>query len=330
MDGQLRSIRTAVTDAPLWAKVISLLAVLLVVTVGAVNVSQVSTPRREVGEPVRTTSPAGSTTTPTMPPTTGASVSTTSPGPTGAPLPTQPTTPSVPTAPLRTVSPTDAAAQARVQPGATRMMIVGNSVAAFLSSEGFANLTVAPTFVMLDLTRPMCVFPTSSKVRIPSEPDGVQFPDCRTGWAGAVAMYDPEVVIVAYNDVGTFAFWHDNAWVQPCSAEFAQMYRDALDEQVATLGATGARVVLTTSAYQLSVYDSPEVRLGAECANSLLRDYGNSRSGIRVVDLARLVCPRFDFCRDQIDGVVLRPDGVHYRGEGAKFIARWLLDQSRS
>jgi hypothetical protein len=48
---------------------------------------------------------------------------------------------------------------------------------------------------------------------------------------------------------------------------------------------------------------------------------------VSVADLGRYVCPTFGHCRQTIDGVPMRPDGIHYRGRSAEAIAAWLLPQ---
>ena len=42
--------------------------------------------------------------------------------------------------------------------------------------------------------------------------------------------------------------------------------------------------------------------------------------------VARAVCPDGK-CRVKQDGVVLRPDGLHYQGPGGVIVARWLMSQ---
>ena len=47
-----------------------------------------------------------------------------------------------------------------------------------------------------------------------------------------------------------------------------------------------------------------------------------------VVDLHNFVCPNGpEDCIDEVNGVKLRPDGLHYAGPGADIIAQWLLTQ---
>ncbi len=47
---------------------------------------------------------------------------------------------------------------------------------------------------------------------------------------------------------------------------------------------------------------------------------------VAVIDLAGWLCPDGE-CTEVIDGVELRPDGLHYTEQGARPVARWVLDQ---
>jgi peptidoglycan/LPS O-acetylase OafA/YrhL len=46
-----------------------------------------------------------------------------------------------------------------------------------------------------------------------------------------------------------------------------------------------------------------------------------------VLDLHSFICPNGPECIEQVDGVTLRPDGLHYTGPGGDIVARWLLSQ---
>jgi lysophospholipase L1-like esterase len=62
-----------------------------------------------------------------------------------------------------------------------------------------------------------------------------------------------------------------------------------------------------------------------DCANRSGREAAAAH-GAAVVDLADYVCPDGQ-CLTMRDGVVLRPDGVHFTKEGATLVARWLVPQ---
>jgi hypothetical protein len=52
-----------------------------------------------------------------------------------------------------------------------------------------------------------------------------------------------------------------------------------------------------------------------------------ARDGIaEVVDLAGLVCPE-GRCVSDHDGVLVRPDGLHFNAKGEPWVGRWLWEQ---
>ena len=201
---------------------------------------------------------------------------------------------SVPVAASARASVVSATAEARRHVGGTRLLVVGNSVATMLARDGLNRVKARPHLSVLDVSTVACVFPPTPKVQIPSEPAGVALPDCRHDWVDAVAHFRPDVVLAAYNDVGTFGFLRHGAWVRPCSTEFARWYLAELRRATATLGAGGARVVLTTSAYQLGDLDTPEVRRQAACENDLTRSYVKAHPDLTLVDIGAFVCPSRD------------------------------------
>jgi hypothetical protein len=113
--------------------------------------------------------------------------------------------------------------------------------------------------------------------------------------------------------------------VRPCEEPYGSIYERSLRQEVANLGATGAKVVLATEAYKRSVgkHDDRNV----DCSNRIRRKVA-SETGAQLVDLFRYICPHGQ-CREKQNGVTLRPDGLHYTGRGGEIVARWLIDQAR-
>ena len=62
-----------------------------------------------------------------------------------------------------------------------------------------------------------------------------------------------------------------------------------------------------------------------KCQNDVRRRTAEN-TGAGLMDLERWVCPN-GRCRRKIDGVLLRPDGVHFSGRGAALAARWVHDR---
>ena len=49
-----------------------------------------------------------------------------------------------------------------------------------------------------------------------------------------------------------------------------------------------------------------------------------------MADVFKWMCPRLDAdCDCYLSGVVLRPDGVHFRDESARLLAAWLIAQAK-
>lgn len=123
----------------------------------------------------------------------------------------------------------------------------------------------------------------------------------------------------------------DDTWVAPCEAGFDTWWRGEADEAIAVLGSTGAKVRVLNIPYLRSdvlglTNDEQDERV--DCLNTILIEAAGA-AGVPVIDVAGLVCPDGS-CPEKVDDVVLRPDGVHYDGEGGTTIARWLVAQLRA
>jgi hypothetical protein len=63
-----------------------------------------------------------------------------------------------------------------------------------------------------------------------------------------------------------------------------------------------------------------------DCMTKVYREEATARPNSRVVPFDQWVCPNRT-CREVIDGVKLREDGTHYKGDAAKLVVQWLVDQ---
>ena len=57
-----------------------------------------------------------------------------------------------------------------------------------------------------------------------------------------------------------------------------------------------------------------------------------AREGHRrtLLDVARFICPTRSTCKKTERGFAVREDGIHYRGESARWLAGWMMDQLAS
>jgi hypothetical protein len=211
---------------------------------------------------------------------------------------------------------------------AQRVMLVGNSVA-YLLADGFKALTPDPPMVVLNGAVASCVFP-DGVTRVRNQLDQVlpvTLRDCTGFWSTDVERFRPDVVVFTLGDFGDGDYQHDGRWIHPCTPEFDNWFRSSLRDAVRTLGATGARVALTTSAYTIGVIGGSHYAKN-DCINAIERSVAAETPNTMLVDLATHMCPTHE-CLAEQDGVVLREDGLHYRGAAAQIIAVWILDQIR-
>lgn len=215
-------------------------------------------------------------------------------------------------------------------PGAQRVMIVGNSVAYYLA-QSMQRVRTTPPIAVFNAALVACTFPPAATRSRGKNGEGATITEptipCHPSWeAAAVRTFRPNVVFWVMSDPPTGGVLYRNLWLLPCSEPYGALYRQSLSREVSALGATGAKVVITTAAYPRYFLHGPD-RL-TECDNRLRRAAA-AQIGAPLVDLARYICPNGE-CRTEQNGVVLRPDGLHYEGAGGEIVARWLIEQARS
>ncbi|HEX4777870.1 MAG TPA: hypothetical protein VFW74_13925, partial [Acidimicrobiia bacterium] len=211
-------------------------------------------------------------------------------------------------------------------PGATRVMVVGNSVA-YQLAIGMKELKTSPPFVVLNDGVLACAFPWGVPHSSGDPQQLAQFTHCDTNWASAVRTFKPQVVLVILQCCSS-QYRFGNAWLSPCDAKYAALFRRDYEQAVRTLSSTGAHVVLTTMPYTSEEVFNRSARANLDCSNRL-RTQLASQLGLQVVDLFRWTCPDGVGCRINQGDVVLRPDTVHFAGPGARVAGRWILEQAR-
>jgi hypothetical protein len=221
----------------------------------------------------------------------------------------------------------EAVARARSTPGARRVLIVGNSVSFFVG-EGMRQLHRNPPLVVLNGGLLACTFPPGiTDVRYGSVPRPAI--DCTTAWRDAAARFDPDLVVVMISDPGDVAVNYRGRYIQPCTPAYDNLYRRELRKAADLLGAGGARVAITTSAYSY-VFQSVRSLDKDDCVNTIDRSVAREGHGRALLDVARFICPTRSTCKKTERGFAVREDGIHYRGESARWLAGWMIDQLAS
>jgi hypothetical protein len=144
-------------------------------------------------------------------------------------------------------------------------------------------------------------------------------------WSADAAEFRPDDVLIVLSWPGIGDRDLDGARRHPCDPVFDAYYEERLELAVASAGAGGGAVTLVTVPYPVA--DAGADGLAVErvdCLNRSVRTAA-SRSGATVLDLAGWLCPTTR-CRREIDGHELRPDGLHFDGEGGTLVAAWIMD----
>jgi hypothetical protein len=219
---------------------------------------------------------------------------------------------------------------ARGPNGQLRLLVTGNSVPFFLAREGFEQLHTKPSLLVLNAAHADCTFPaqTTAISLDPSDPS-VKLPasgPCDRLWSLSVSEFRPNVVFFTIGDILGWV-QHEGRWVHPCMPAFDDWFTGGLRQAISTLTHDGAHMVIATSAYGewLGV---PTQRFGwTDCLNRMEQSVGHADPRVTVVDLAHYVCPSKGNCRQTIDGVPLRADGIHFRNRSAIAVASWLVQR---
>jgi peptidoglycan/LPS O-acetylase OafA/YrhL len=218
---------------------------------------------------------------------------------------------------------TTALREASAHPGATRVLVVGNSVAYDLAVE-LKPLKTTPKIVVFNDAVVACSFPWGV---LPASVSAHNFgnPKCDTGWGKIVQGFRPDVVLFV-EQCCKDEYRIGSKWMQPCDTAYVPMYRRVLAGAARTLRQSGARLVITTVPYGSAELFNATAQRNLDCSNQL-RVQEAERLKLQVVDLFQWTCPH-GHCRERQDGVVLRPDLTHFTGAGAQIVDRWLLEQA--
>ncbi len=215
-------------------------------------------------------------------------------------------------------------------PGTVRVLVGGDSVAYHLGAS-FQRLDTELGFSTANVAFDGCALERGATAA--RYFDGGDAPldarDCTTGWKDAISRFDPDVVVIAL--VGqVLSDWEVNGvWSHPCDAPYDDWYFGQIADGAKVLTARGARVVMLAPAQSTLPWGPPELNERLRCLGNVERRLARTDPAVAVIDLDHFVCPR-GVCRDRINGTLLRPDGLHFDGDGADIVSRWLAPRVRS
>jgi hypothetical protein len=208
------------------------------------------------------------------------------------------------------------------------VLVVGDSVPFILAEEGFVPQEARLGLTTVNGAVLGCQIVADDGA--PPPPSNHFVHDCSPLWGDLVAEYRPDVVMVLFGSFGaTYPRLVDGRDTYPCEPAYDRRWRERLLAGIDVLSSTGAVVDLVTA--PTSADPPSDAQLFHErqrCLNDVVEAVAEESPKAESIDLARHTCPD-DRCRTSVDGVDLRPDGLHFEGAGALLTARWLAPQLR-
>ena len=216
-----------------------------------------------------------------------------------------------------------------------RVFVAGDSMAFSLAVGGFVGAADAGAVIDSGAVIGCGLLPGQplDAAGVPIEVNEV-CEDWRAIWQQRLDNFDPEVAVLL---TGAWDVWDrtvDGQRLVVGTPAWVERERAALDEAIALLGAGGTPVVLglVPCAMDPAALGGPPVaaqpdRSRIDWLNETYRQAAAAHPGqVTLVDFGELLCPDGTFT-NQIDGVRMTDDGVHFTPDGAAEAWAWLTPQ---
>jgi peptidoglycan/LPS O-acetylase OafA/YrhL/lysophospholipase L1-like esterase len=216
-------------------------------------------------------------------------------------------------------------------PGAKRILFLGDSVGYSLGIESGAVAQAAGNNPAV-ATRALAgcsIFASEFKTRTSDAHAEGQPLDCHASWAADAAELKPDVSVVMLGGNTKNDIFKDGEWLPPCSPGWNASLKATMAQGLKDLQKNSKHVVLVNNPYYFS-FNKAEGKAWVDCTNSVYNEVLKENPKIEMVDLNTWLCPEGidGQCRQDSDqGDRLRPDGLHFKGEGGKVPAQWVLSQ---
>jgi len=218
-----------------------------------------------------------------------------------------------------------------VAPGTLRVLVVGDSGAAFLG-EGLSRLGADHDVEIRNAGMIACGL-LSNRERLRLDSGGyVEDPDWCGEWPARwrmeAAAFQPDLALLVIGWPGLGDREIAGAWRHPCDPEFDARYAGAVAQAIAVLGESGATVAVADVPYLSLPVVQADHADRVHCLNAVYRREATA-AGAVVLPLHAWLCGTEGRCRVEQDGVTLRFDGAHFRDAGADLAAAWILPELR-
>jgi peptidoglycan/LPS O-acetylase OafA/YrhL len=158
--------------------------------------------------------------------------------------------------------------------------------------------------------------------------------DWEADWTDAIEKFQPDLTVLQTGAWEIYDRKIGDDWVTFGSPEYDAVLEPTLQRAVEVLGRDDRPVVLlTTPHFERNDGVSPAEwtqndRSRTDHYNDVLRRVAAANPDtVRLIDFGGWLCPPDEPCREEIDGVQIRPDGLHFEPPGAQKSAEWLAPQ---
>ncbi len=223
-----------------------------------------------------------------------------------------------------------------VSSGIPKVLLVGDSVAWSLGSYWYGEDPTPPSGAPLQLWPRgifQCELDSGPRLELRGVVDLADTcAEWREDWRRYVERFQPDVVVAVLGTWEVFDRRIDGRDLEFGTPEWDENMLSLLNEAVDVLSSQGATVAfLTPPPTMASSSDTgtsrewlPEHAGRFRHFGDLLRRVVEARPAeTALIDLASFVCPE-DPCPREVDGIALRPDGIHYDATGGPVVADWL------
>ena len=228
-------------------------------------------------------------------------------------------------------------------PAPKRVIVVGDSVARSVVVPGLEQLAPQQDLVVWDATTVGCGFTEADAVRDANDPrhplSSKQAQRCKgwhANWPAEVESFQPDVVVWMFGIWDSYDFRVNGQMVEPGSPEWGAYVLGALDGNLRTFTATGAKLMLVTSPFPYPLYwltlpngDELERDENKRITdlNELYRQFAAQYPDkVILLDLNGFVCPEHK-AASVLEGVKITEDGTHFNQAGSFLVAEWMLPQ---
>jgi hypothetical protein len=152
--------------------------------------------------------------------------------------------------------------------------------------------------------------------------------DWRTRWTAQATKAHADGVLILFGLATTYRMI-DGEYRASCDPAYDGWLQSSFTDMLRTMQAFGP-VWLVLPPYDRAIGSDafPDRDAHTDCTN---RDFraavAAAAPNAAVIDLGSFICPTGPDCITEVNGVKLRPDGLHYDGPGADVVAHWLLSQ---